>query len=205
MWLILLRSVGLLLLVTAIAPLLPPLIPVAPAVGGLFHVTPPVRAILRNLRRIDLPRGWREANWTGRLGQGSCVHASLVHLFHWQGRHDLAARWRTRYAGGETPEGLTHKLNRAQIPFAETRTGDAAFLEWAVRTRRGAAVVVQNGAHMVTLVGLDEREAHLLDSNATGNIQIVPRESFLAHWRQSGGWAVTPLGTPPPPDPWIVR
>jgi hypothetical protein len=37
------------------------------------------------------------------------------------------------------------KLETAGIKFAETRTGDESFLEWALRTRRGANVVVQSG------------------------------------------------------------
>jgi hypothetical protein len=178
--------------------------PAAPPGATILHVAPAVRRIVRTLRLIDIPPAWRRRNWIGDRGQGSCVHAALVHLWHWQGRHDLAEAWAARYANGETADGLAAKLDRAGVPFAETRAGDEAFLEWAIRTRRGAAVVVQNGSHMVNLVGLDARHAHLLDSNSPDRIERRAREEFLRDWKQSGGWAITPVGTPPPPEPWIV-
>lgn len=205
MLLILLRKLFLLGLLAATVTCLPALVPASPALATVIRISPEVRTIIHGLRRIDIPSRWRTANWTGRLGQGSCVHASMVHLFHWQGEHDRAEWWRTHYANGETADGLTRKLDRAQVRYAETRTGDDAFLEWTIRTRRGAAVVVQNGAHMVNLVGLDQQQAHILDSNSPQQIQRWPREEFLKDWRRSGGWAVTPLGSPPAPDPWIVK
>jgi hypothetical protein len=176
----------------------------APAV--VFRVGPAVRELIAGLRKIDIPPAWRRANWTGPRGQGSCVHAAIAHLLEWQGRHAEATRWRARHGDGETPAGLAAKLDAAGLAYAETRSGDEAFLEWAIRTRRGAAVVVQQGAHMVNLVGLDVRRAEVLDSNLPDRIQQVPRETFVRDWKQSGGWAVVPLaGAPSPPAPWVVR
>ncbi len=192
-------------LVTAAITAVPTLAPVAPAGARMLRISPAVRRIVRNLRLIDIPSAWRRKNWTGDRGQGSCVHAALVHLWHWQGRHDLADRWAARYGNGETADSLTAKLDAAGLKYAETRSGDDAFLEWAIRTRRGAAVVVQDGAHMVNLVGLDRQQAQILDSNFPDRIQHWPRDEFLRNWKQSGGWAVTPIETPPPPDPWIVK
>jgi hypothetical protein len=185
--------------------LLPGLAAVAPVGAAAIRVSPAVRAIVRSLRRIDIPEQWRRRNWIGDRGQGSCVHASLVHLLHWQGRHQLADWWQRRYANGETADGLASKLESAGVKFAETRDGDETFLEWAIRTRRGAAVVVQRGAHMVNLVGLDDRVARILDSNSPERIHELPRAEFLREWKASGGWAVTPVGAPPPPNPWIVK
>jgi hypothetical protein len=185
--------------------LVPGLAGVAPAAGVLLRVTPAVREIIGGLRRINLPLARRRKNWIGDRGQGSCVHAALVHLFHWQGRHELADWWARHHGNGETAEGLAARLEAAGVRFAETRSGEPAFLEWAIRTRRGAAVVVQNGAHMVNLVGLDHHQAQILDSNSPARIETWPRERFLRDWRQSGGWAVTPVGSPAAPDPWIVR
>ena len=192
-------------LVTAMLSAVPALAPVAPAGARLLRVTPAVRRIVAGLRLLDLPLAWRRKNWTGNRGQGSCVHAALVHLWHWQGRHDLAERWAASHGNGETADSVTAKLDAAGLKFAETRAGDEAFLEWAIRTRRGAAVVVQKGAHMVNLVGLDRQEVQILDSNFPERIQHWPRDDFLRDWKQSGGWAITPLETPPPPDPWIVK
>lgn len=174
-------------------------------VPKLFRVTPAVRRIVSTLRQLDIVPAWRKKNWTGRRGQGSCVHAAFVHLLHWQGQHSTAKWWAERYGDGETPGGLAAKLDAAGLKYAETRAGDESFLEWAIRTRRGAAVVTQNGAHMVNLVGLDARSAHVLDSNSPEKIQRWSRDVFLSDWKQSGGWAVTPLvGPPQPPEPWIV-
>lgn len=183
----------------------PALAPAVPAAVTVLRVAPSVRRIVLNLHRLEIPQRWRRRNWIGDRGQGSCVHASLVHLLHWQGRHGLADWWQKHYADGETATGLATKLDAAGIPFGETRSGDEAFLEWAIRTRRGAAVVVQNGAHMVNLVGLDRRSALILDSNAPEQIQEITRSEFLREWKSSGGWAVTPVGVPTPPSPWIVR
>jgi hypothetical protein len=58
---------------------------------------------------------------------------------------------------------------------------------------------------MVDLVGLDADYAFLLDSNFPQGVQRMARARFIDEWRRSGGWGVTPLGTPPPPAPWFVR
>jgi len=192
-------------LLTVGVALVPGLAPVVPAAGALLRVSPAVRAIIGRLRLVEVPLAWRRKNWIGDRGQGSCVHAALVHLFHWQGRHDLGDWWAAHHGNGETARGLATKLEAAGVRFAQTQSGDERFLEWAIRTRRGAAVVVQNGAHMVNLVGLDRQHAHILDSNSPAAIEKWPREQFMRDWRQSGGWAVTPVGTPAAPDPWIVK
>jgi len=190
---------------TAAAAVAPGLAVVAPAELGIVRVSPAVRRIVGSLRLVDIPHRWRKRNWIGDRGQGSCVHAALVNLWHWQGRHELAEWWAAHHGNGETAEGLSAKLEAAGVRFAETRSGDEAFLEWAIRTRRGAAVVVQNGSHMVNLVGLDRRHAQILDSNSPERVESWPRERFFGEWKQSGGWAVTPVGPPAPPDPWEVR
>src|SRR5579859_2018821 len=100
----------LLSVLTVGAALVPGLAPVVPAAGVLFRVTPAVRAIIGGLRQIDVPLASRKKNWIGDRGQGSCVHAALAHLFHWQGRHDLAEWWAARHGNGETAEGLAAKL-----------------------------------------------------------------------------------------------
>lgn len=193
------------LAMTGLVAAVPALAPIAPAAAVVIRVSPAVRQIVRDLHKIDIPGQWRRKNWIGNRGQGSCVHASMVHLLHWQGRHELADWWQAHNANGETAEGLAGKLEAAGVQFAETRNGDTSFLEWAIRTRRAAAIVVQDGAHMVNLVGLDQTNAQILDSNSPDRIQTLPRETLLADWRKSGGWAVTPVGSPPSPSPWLVK
>lgn len=147
---------------------------------------------------IDLPRELREWNWGG----GSCVHATLVMLLRWQGRFEEAEWWRRTFAGGEYANRLHSRLDAAGLRYAYTVQGDDAFVEWAIATRRGAGVT-WGGNHMVCLVHLDDRDAGILDNNAIDRIKWQPRQAFLREWRRRGGWAVTPVYLPPPPDPWM--
>ena len=57
------------------------------------------------------------------------------------------------------------------------------------------------GQHMIALVYLDEKWAGLLDDNATSHYIWVPRERFLAEWKASNSWAVTPIYAPAAPLP----
>jgi hypothetical protein len=164
--------------------------PVAPGVGPRVVDT-----------LINIPDAWRRTNWLGPRGEGSCVHAAMTHLFRWQGRHELAAWWSAQHGDGETFAGLATKLDAAGVRWAGTSDGDEAFLKWAIRTRRGAGVVVANGRHMVNLVGLDAESAHILDSNRPATIQRWDRQAFLQEWHRSGGWAATPVYPAPPPAP----
>lgn len=175
--------------------------PAIPAVPG---VVPPVirPGAVRVIHTLaDIPLEWRKQNWLGRRGQGSCVHAAMRHLLHWQGQHDLAEFWARNFGDGEHFAGLAAKLDAAGVVWAGTETADENFLNWAVRTRRGAGVVVNQGSHMVNLVGLDQASAYILDSNEPDHIQQWDRDYFLQDWRRSGGWAVTPVYTPPSPRP----
>ncbi len=150
---------------------------------------------------VDIPDGYRQQNWAP-YGEGSCVHASMVMILRWQGHPELADWWRKSFNGGEYPDTMNQKLNEAGISFAETRSGDVKFLEWAIRTRRGACVTIMGGAHMVCLVGLDDQNAWILDNNDPHNISRWTRQDFLNEWHNSGHqWAVTPVFDPPPRKP----
>lgn len=143
---------------------------------------------------MDLPQAMRQRNWGG----GSCVHASTVHLLRWQGLHELAEWWRKTYAGGEYAGRLHDRLDKAGLRYAYTTSGDAAFLEWCLRTRRGAGITYWP-AHAVNLVHLDERQAGILDNNRIDRIIWVPRDEFIRRWKGYGGWAWTVVYTPSPP------
>jgi hypothetical protein len=150
---------------------------------------------------INVPASMRQSNWRGPQGQGSCVHASMISLFRWQYRLKTADHWRRAYGDGEYPEDLAAKFDREGIRYAYVTNGDVRFLEWACRTRRGAGVTVLGGAHMVCLVHLDDKWAAILDNNSVERFVWVPRETFIAEWKASYGWAVTPIYTPPAPLP----
>lgn len=168
---------------------------------------------------VNLPIRLRQKNWEGKKlyrdsdgklhGEGSCVHATMISLFRWQGRYWMADHWRKTYDSGETPDAiigdpncnLKDKLDREGVRYAYTTDGDVAFLEWACSTRRGCGVTVMGGRHMVALVHLDGERAGIMDPNNPKEIYYVPREQFIAEWQNSNGWAVTPVYTPAPPLP----
>jgi hypothetical protein len=54
---------------------------------------------------------------------------------------------------------------------------------------------------MIALVHLDDKWAGLLDDNSTDHYIWVPRERFLAEWKASNSWAVTPIYAPAAPLP----
>jgi hypothetical protein len=152
---------------------------------------------------INLIQALRQENWLGDQNEGSCVHASLIAAFRWQGRDDLADMWRERYENGEYPDGLNEKLDKEGVRYAVTsQENDVAFLEWAIRTRRGCCVTVMGGAHMVLLVGLNAERASVIDNNHPEKIIHMSRESFISEWCNSRSWAVTPVYTPPAPKPY---
>lgn len=158
------------------------------------------REISTEIPTVNLPVELRQENWFGNQGQGSCVYAASVSLLRWQGQTAKARRL-LAYGNGAGPTSFKQVLNAEGIQFAQTRTGDEAFLELACKTRRGAAVVVDGGRHMVALVYLDHEYAGILDNNQIDRFSYIPRKVFMADWKISGGWAVAFLGPPTPPQP----
>lgn len=161
-----------------------------------------------------IPLRDRVPNWTSeprwnfgqkmlphREPEGSCVHASIATLLNWQQHRALANWWRANHAGGCDAATAAAELDRAGVRWTDTTAGDEAFLAWATRTRRACAVTVQGGAHMVTLVHLDDRRAGLIDPNAPSRIEWRDRSQFVHEWRAASGWAVTTVYDPPPPAP----
>ena len=149
---------------------------------------------------VNIPRVLRQSNWLSR-GSGSCVHASMMSLFRWQGRNNTARLWGQRYGSGEDAQGLRAKMDANGIRYAYVTNGDVNFLEWACSTRRGCGITVRGGVHMVALVHLDSEWACLLDNNSVSKFIWVPRETLIAEWKASYGWAVTPVYTPAAPLP----
>ncbi len=48
----------------------------------------------REYPTVNLEQAFRQGNWIGSQGEGSCVHATMIMLFRWQDREDLATKWR---------------------------------------------------------------------------------------------------------------
>ena len=153
------------------------------------------------LPTVNLPPALRQSNWIGNRRQGSCVHATMISLFRWQQRDKMADYWRRTYGNGEEPDGLAAKFDREKVRYTYVTNGDVKFLTWACRTRRGCGITVMGGAHMVTLVHLDDKWAAILDNNNVSKFIWVPRATLIAEWKASYGWAVTPIYTPAAPLP----
>jgi hypothetical protein len=157
---------------------------------------------------VNLPIELREENWRGPNGEGSCVHATMVMLLRWQQQYQLAGHWRQTYSDGEYADdswnpgsNLARKFDAENVRYAYTTEGDVEFLKWAIRTRRGAGITVKGGRHMVALVHLDDKTAGLLDNNDITKVIYVDAERLISEWKNSHGWAVTPIYTPAPPLP----
>lgn len=157
----------------------------------------------------NLPPSLRQTNWSHPgNGEGSCVHASSMSHFRWQGKFELAEQWRRRYAGGETAYSILNKWVANRIPFTFTEEGDPSFLEWATQTRRGA-IIWYYPSHCVTFVGFAKLEEHggqefafIIDNNRTGQFIAIEKWAFIRAWRGYGGFAATALFTPAGPLPW---
>ena len=143
---------------------------------------------------MNLPSAARCRNYAG----GSCVIASTVSLLRWQGLDELAERFRRLYSGGQSSDSLHAKLDAHDLRYACTTRGDVRFLEWAIRTRRGAGITFYP-MHFVNLVDLTPTHAVLLDNNHTERYITLPRREFEARWRAYGGWATTLVYAPAPP------
>lgn len=175
--------------------------------GGI-NVSGPNDAVATvELPTVNLPVSLRQENWLGNRGEGSCVHATLISLFRWQGRYWMANHWRAKYSAGEVADetwnrgsnNLRVKLEHEGIRYAYVTNGDESFLDWACSTRRGCGVTVNGGKHCVALVHFDETWACLMDNNSIDKYIWVEREIFLSEWRASRGWAFAVLYCPSPP------
>lgn len=154
----------------------------------------------QNVPPVDLPRSMRARNYSG----GSCAHASMQDVLRWQNLNDHASWWRRNHRGGANlPHTLAGIANRRGLDYAMTTDGDPAFLGWCSRTRRGAAIIWSGGSHAITFCGFIDGKAVLIDNNNPYRRRLMNKKTFLAHWRGSGGDAITPVYAPAAPRPWI--
>ena len=160
--------------------------------------TPPVR---KERPTVNVPLELRQSNWRGRGGKAlapgprwfpCCVGRAATTRPIGCGRTAATASGRTTWP---------RRLDGANVRYAYVTNGDVKFLEWACRTRRGCGITIMGGGHMVALVHLDDKWAALLDNNAVEKYIWVPRETLIAEWKASDGWAITPVYTPAAPLP----
>lgn len=177
-------------------------------------LTSPVTA---EVPTVNLPKSLWQENYKG----GSCVHASAVMLWRWQGCYEWADYWKRKYAYGENAENFHRRCDQEGVTYCDTYDeNDISFLEWSVRTRRGCLVGISNGplygysdkriAHAVCLVYMDSKVVGILDNNVTpmnkaGQVKYVARDAFLKDWLSFGSWAWAPVGQLPPAPPQLIR
>lgn len=155
---------------------------------------------------VNLPVDIRQQNWRGPGGDGSCVHASLSSMLHWQNQFELAKWWRSQYSGGEWSDQLRRRLDAARIPYAYTEKANIKLLDDAHAARRGA-ILWWKPSHCCTFVGWAKGSdgkiyAAILDNNRTQAFEYVERNQFHSAWAQYGGFALTTLYDPPAPRIW---
>lgn len=146
---------------------------------------------------VNLPFSLRQENYNN----GSCVWATTISLLRWQGEERLADYVRSKQSGGVFTSELYDTIDKAGIRLSVAENGDVSFLEWSCRTRRGAAVTIMGGRHMVALVDITDTQACILDNNNVEEYLWLDREKFIKHWREAGGYAFTPIYIPTAPLP----
>lgn len=147
----------------------------------------------------NLPAALHQRNWTGRLNQGSCVHASVVNLLRWLNEYELGEKWRATFSDGEYDSRLEARLESAGIDFVSTRKADPRFLDWCSQNRR-ACLLWWKPSHCCAFMGWVERDgqvyAAVLDNNYPGRFELTPREQFVRLWSGYGGYACCIMGVP---------
>jgi hypothetical protein len=176
---------------------------------GCDRFTPEYRALRQptaiETPSVNVPLSVRQKNWLGSGGDGSCVHASLSSMLHWQNQFELAKWWRSQYSGGEWSDQLRRRLDAAKIPYAFTERANIKLLDDAHNSRRGA-ILWWKPSHCCTFVGWAESQgkvyACILDNNRTQAFEFVERSQFHKQWAGYGGFALTTLYDPPSAPIW---
>ena len=159
-------------------------------------------AVKKERPTVNVPAALRQSNWRGPQGQGSCVHASMISLFRWQYRLQdgrlLAADLRRRRVAGRPgrevrPRGHPVRLRRPTETCGSwngraARGEAAASRSWAGRTWSHLSISTTSGPRSST-------------TTTSSKFIWVPRETLIAEWKASYGWAVTPIYTPAAPLP----
>jgi len=154
---------------------------------------------------IDVPVEFREGNWDGDRGQGSCAWASSVMALRCVGQYELAEWYRETQGNGAYMGDLIRVAELCKLRFDYTEDGDRTFIEWALRNRLPVMIPYWT-AHMVLLVGEMGDQMIILDNNQTGRYRLVPREEFYRRWRgEFSGFAMVFLYQPLPPWPRLEK
>lgn len=161
----------------------------------------------------NLPKPMHQRNKLGPLGQGSCVHASLVNHLRWLNESALAERWWATYGDGEYASRLMQRLDAAGINYVFTEKSDPRFLDFCT-TQRTGAILWWKPSHCCTFEGFasgreimqsdpkargldpNAQYACILDNNYPGTFEYTERSRFVRLWAGYGGFALCVLDDP---------
>lgn len=153
---------------------------------------------------VDAARPIRQRNWNSG-GAGSCMHASWMTHLRWVGMPDVATWWGQHSGGRGGVQHVRAIADRIGLKYASTeKENNVGFLEWASRTRRGAAVYYFDD-HAVTFCGFLNGLAWVIDNNSPDQFISVPHDEFTKNWCRYGSGAITAIGSPPAPRGWTRR
>lgn len=148
-----------------------------------------------------------------RNPDGSCVQCSIGMVGTWMNVPAAAnLLWRTEYGpavrGGSHPGRVRSYCDARNIAIWNiTGSETMAWMEWAARNRRGAAIGFKPN-HFCTLVGMsdDAQTFYVVDNNTPYRVDRYTRSEFIRRHLQSGRWCVVLQGPAPPPAlkviPW---
>lgn len=154
----------------------------------------------------NLPLPLRQQNWSGRLGQGSCVYASLINHVRWLNMPEFANEIRQSRGDGEYASRLMAWLDSKGLGYDFTERGDPRFLDQCAYDRKGC-ILWWKPYHCCTFVGWvqdteGQQFAAVLDNNYTSKFEYIPREQFARLWAGYGGFALSIKNDPAIPLPY---
>lgn len=128
---------------------------------------------------IFIPRRCRVRN-----KNGNCVYAAAQTVFYggagligFENIFDSALRegWH-----GSCMEDLLAACEKSGIKYEATFNRDYNFLKKSIA--RGVACYIEIPGHALTLVGIDDESARIIDNNGSGEVQVWPIREFNRRW-----------------------
>ena len=163
---------------------------------------------------LYLPGDQRTKNVGGSDGAGLCVFTSIGHAARFQNVDQLKdfQAWMRSHPGGGYPRKVDDMIDRlcaqrglTRPSYLQVESKDASILKMAIQTGRMPSITYDGRdmhyrghiEHMVSLVGMTDDYAVILDNNFVGESQFVylTFNEFLSRWIGQGGpdrqgWAV---------------
>jgi hypothetical protein len=148
----------------------------------------------------NLPLSMRQQNWSGKLGQGSCVYASLINHVSWLNMPEFARLIRTTRGDGEYDTRLRQWLDSQNVEYTFTNKASVKFLDFCSRERIGC-ILWWKPSHCCTFEGWVKdsngtQYAVILDNNYISRFEYVEKSQFLSLWAGYGGFGLAVLDSP---------